>query len=34
MDPLKNRAMKEYNDLVKNKKDHSVECNNICNNLI
>ena len=25
MDALKNRAMKEYNDLVKNKKDHSVE---------
>ena len=25
MDPLKNRAMKEYNDLIKNKKDHSVE---------
>ena len=25
MDPLKNRCIKEYNDLIKNKKDHSVE---------
>ena len=27
MDPLRNRAMKEYNDLIKNKKDQNTKRN-------